>query len=813
MIQIDDIHIEEFRGIRDLRLRFNSKSFVILGPNGVGKSGVVDALDFAFTGSVSRLMGHGSGGVTLKAHGPHIHQRRNANAARVSVTVRDPGSGETATLRRSVKTPATYSLTPESAELRQAIDRISQHPEITLSRREIIKFIITEPGKRSEMVQALLRLDHVGQIRTALHKTRADLSRDAKTTASAVDTTNSAVKRHFDVLEFDTDYAITAINRHRSVLGLDRISDLDPDGITAEVTAQRTAPYINISRDSAIRDVDALLSQLLVQSAIADPLQELTAIVDRVVDDAQLAQDLSTTLLVESGIDLLIDEACPLCDYRWPHSDSLRQHLTDKLTRLGHAFQTRDEILQATRSFVDSIFPVRNLGTTVRRIASELENHTAAQILDSWLALLDDFRSQILSIDGIFRLWDSMIVNPLRVPSGLADALGSLKHDLHNIPDTNATTEAVQFLSVASDRLASFIAASQAHAPAEEASAIADAVYRAYCSAQDHVLDGYYERVQADFIACYRQLNDDESNFTAELKQTEGKLNLRVDFYGQDMVPPGAYHSEGHQDAMGLCLYLVLMKQRLSTDFRLAILDDVVMSIDSGHRRAICNLLESRFADVQFIVTTHDPVWARQLRETGVVPQDGHVVFPQWSVDSGPVGIRHADFWNDIDLALEKNDIGQAASRLRYSLEQELTTLANRFRYLVPFREDGQYSLGELADSVVGGFNKLLRKAANVVNSRNDSVADAGLAALKARWQESRQQVQVEQWTVNPAVHYNLWATFSRQDFVPVVAAWRGFLSVFECTECASRLFVTKNNMEDISLRCDERHIDLDLKV
>ena len=51
------------------------------------------------------------------------------------------------------------------------------------------------------------------------------------------------------------------------------------------------------------------------------------------------------------------------------------------------------------------------------------------------------------------------------------------------------------------------------------------------------------------------------------------------------VFPTGAYHSEGHQDGMGLCLYLALMKHISGKGFTLAVLDDVLMSVDSGHRR------------------------------------------------------------------------------------------------------------------------------------------------------------------------------------------------------------------------------------
>jgi hypothetical protein len=48
---------------------------------------------------------------------------------------------------------------------------------------------------------------------------------------------------------------------------------------------------------------------------------------------------------------------------------------------------------------------------------------------------------------------------------------------------------------------------------------------------------------------------------------------------------------------MGVCLYLALMKRVLGDRFRFAVLDDVVMSVDQGHRKQFCRLLKTRFAD------------------------------------------------------------------------------------------------------------------------------------------------------------------------------------------------------------------------
>lgn len=84
MIKVESVRIEEFRGIRDLTLQLKGKNFAVCGRNGTGKSGVVDALEFALTGNISRLSGEGTDNVSVKEHAPHVDSRNAPEKARAS---------------------------------------------------------------------------------------------------------------------------------------------------------------------------------------------------------------------------------------------------------------------------------------------------------------------------------------------------------------------------------------------------------------------------------------------------------------------------------------------------------------------------------------------------------------------------------------------------------------------------------------------------------------------------------------------------------------------------------------------------------
>ena len=77
MIKIESVTIREIRGIRDLTIEPSRENFLVLGPNGSGKSGVVDAIQVALTGGMSRIAGRGTAGLSLRRHGPHVDSHDN----------------------------------------------------------------------------------------------------------------------------------------------------------------------------------------------------------------------------------------------------------------------------------------------------------------------------------------------------------------------------------------------------------------------------------------------------------------------------------------------------------------------------------------------------------------------------------------------------------------------------------------------------------------------------------------------------------------------------------------------------------------
>src|SRR5215216_337699 len=133
-----ELEINNVRGIKQCVLRPSGKNFVIWGPNGSGKSGVVDALDFLLTGRISRLMGKGTGDITLNSHGPHVDCK--PEDAIVCATISFPGNKEPIQIKRCFNNPNSLMCSKADLAILQPMLDIAKRGQHVLTRREILKY-------------------------------------------------------------------------------------------------------------------------------------------------------------------------------------------------------------------------------------------------------------------------------------------------------------------------------------------------------------------------------------------------------------------------------------------------------------------------------------------------------------------------------------------------------------------------------------------------------------------------------------------------------------------------------------------------
>lgn len=815
MIQIRRVHIEEVRGIRRLTLDLDGRSFCIYGPNGSGKSGVVDAIEFALTGEISRLAGTGTGGLSVRAHGPHIDKRDYPDSSFVSLDVEIPHLGKSATLTRSVKNPRDAKIEPADEDVKAVLAEVARHPEITLSRREVIKFILTEATTRSRDVQTLLKLDEIDHTRSILKAAANKIDRAQEAAQSEVRSASDDLRRHLDTATLTPEEVLSPVNKRRRVLGLPEIGELGSDTSLSEGVADGAPrPDRTLNKESALRDLESLQQELGDGLDVRTRAQTATALENlcKLEEDGELLSALRQRTFVEAGLGLVEGPYCPLCDSEWD-VDALRTHLEEKIARYSLAEAVQNTLLAAGGAIANEIARAVGPIQAVAKIAKAAAASEFSTRLEAWARELCEFKAKLSSADGMMSVKERLEAGWSERPANALEDLRDLGEKVGALPDESATGEARTFLAIAQDRLEKYRRSRREASRRTKASSAAKATYSAYCEASEERLAALYSEVEEQFSSLYRTINsDDEGGFAAKLKPAAGKLDLSVDFYGRGMFPPGAYHSEGHQDGMGVCLYLALMKRVLGEHFRLAVLDDVVMSVDAQHRKQFCKLLKDEFPNTQFVITTHDQLWAQQMRSAGLVTSKAAVAFRGWKVDMGPLVHAIDEVWEEINSDVGNGKISAASATLRRHLEYVLREIADKFGAPVPYRSDDGWDLGDLLPSVLRRYMELLGKAAKAAQSWGDDDTGRKVRARKESLSSQAAACGGEQWMINKAIHYNEWGTFSKEDFEPVVLAFKTLLAEFRCSACGSWLYGTPKKGQAEALRCDCNDVSLNLK-
>jgi hypothetical protein len=812
VIKLETAHIEELRGIRKLDIDFQKSTFAISGPNGSGKSGVIDAIEFGLTGQIGRLTGRGTKGLSLSEHGPHVDKAKFPDAAFVQLRVFLAAIGKSVTITRKVTSPKKPKIEPADDDVKAALAEIADHPEITLSRREILRFILVEPTKRSEEIQTILKLDEIGQTRSALNAAQNRLQTAHRHATAQVEAVRSALQQHLQIATVRSEDLLKVVNARRKLLGLPEIAEMTADtkldaGLSDAIKTQE------FNKVSALRDLKALSEAAkgfptLAKTEVATMLDHLA----KLEADPSLFAALQRRSFIERGLELVDGPACPLCDVMWEDEPRLRDHLKAKLAKSEEARKLQESLLSNATVIAEQAIRVTGLLTLVQNLAQGQLQTGFTEVLTPWRSDVEGLKTKLATVEGIMGLKDRLATGWLKIPEGFFKSLAGLTEKIESKPDQTATLDAQTFLTTAQLRLGDYREAMRKNKAAEIASASVKSAYEAYCSVLEDELNTLYDEVEKDFSAFYRAINEeDESTFAAKLTPTEGSLALDVNFYDRGLFPPAAYHSEGHQDGMGVCLYLALMKRLFGEQFTFSLLDDVVMSVDAGHRYQFCKLLRTYFPNTQFIITTHDRLWAEQMKSAGVISGKTSIAFHSWTIDTGPLVESNLEIWDEIAAALKKGKVEVAAAALRHHLEFVSRHLADQVGATPQFRADGNYELGDLLPSVLGRMKSLYGKATDAAQSWGNKADKETVTMRKESLSKAAALSNVEQWAVNKAVHYNEWANFGKKDFEPVVTAFKELLECFRCQTCESWMYVTPR-VNSESLRCACNAISLNLK-
>ena len=825
-MKIDRLTISNFRGINgEFELNPGTENVVIVGPNGSGKSSVIAAIDFLLTGTIRELSGEGSQSLTESRHAPHV----DADPSEAWVEGEFVSNGERLTVRRSVddRTNPTIGDEEGEEELSETFESIISAADRglhLLSRNEILQFITAQAGSRSDSIRTLLDLQNVQSRRLALDNAADHFEGEANRLEREANQRRAAL---YSVLDSDQDSdgsLLELVNDLRGTLDGDELNELsqsfdsDIDSPSRRVVA---SPLLRSDGQQRIEELRGWFENdaeefLDAHESYCEQWSE--------IDQAEeTRRDLERQHLVELGRDSIDEEAerCPLCLTDWD-PEELYDQLTERLENAEALQEQLDKLENRRENAQEHLTEVRLVAESLSETLGDVdafESEPLNEFVEEIKEWEDGYDDDLLSTPSNEELAPERVDEVLR-PADLETMLEELDAYVASGPDLDELESAWSDLQAANQRYEEMHSNSRDAADYRRVAEDVRECHQQFIQARDSVLNQLYDEIEDKFEAYYTTIHDDEGDFGAGLDPTEAGLDMQVEFHNRGQHPPHALHSEGHQDSMGICLYFALYDWlQEQEDISVMMLDDVVMSIDAEHRRPLAKMMASEVAeDHQLFITTHDDLWHRHLRSSGVINSDGVVQFSDWNIEDGPRTIDRPEMeWETVETALDDGNVSIAAHQTRRLAEWYLREACDRLGGKVPFKADSEWNLGDFQQGVISRYKKLLGKAKASANSWGNEERVEYFTELDDNMTDISDRIAEDGAALNPNIHWNetesKFANSTPSELRPAVDVYKELYEILWCEDCDSCMRVVQDGLVDDSVRCNCSSIHWNLRI
>lgn len=698
-VTVKTINIQAFRGVPELQLKLQGKNLVLRGENGMGKSSIVEALEFFFTGGLSSFEGSGTQALSLPRHGPHKDfDRENV---RIEI-VFDPGA---------INLLRSFEESPSPPK--QLVDyfNVAKRGTFILRRAQVLKFVYSRPAHRFRAIASILGIEPLDDVELEMKHASDELKGRALSKQNRIVEILGELSELLGKKISNMKTALSVINDKLEKVGLSPVGALtEMDKPSAEMLGsfKETQDLDQILKINEILG-EIKTSRRLINDRFVEDINRIGMKASPLVKDQSISRNLSIMELLNKGRQVVEDtkrNICPLCQQAIKRK-ALLKNIEARLQTLRHLSRETLDIRTMTSYAEDRIKAIQ---ATVQSLILKTEPFPK----------LKNIRNQLLEQDGLLNSLATKIKSAKELKERVSiENFGEIKGEFDDIFRTlskeckellhvivvpegwKKKLEVIQLIEQVKNRVGEFETIQKKLELEEKRHKIASKIYSIFTKMKNEKVREIYRAITEDLDSFYSRLHPDDPHKNIELgvvMERRASSGLTIESFGREGEDPRAYTSEGHQDSLGLCIFLAFVK-KFNAGCGLIVLDDVVSTIDAQHREHICELLLEEFKDYQLLITTHDEVWYNQLRAYQRAYQlDGkfrNMEIVRWTPETGPVIEPYRPRWTRIQEKIERSDKRAAGNEGRHYLEWLLKEICERTITGPPFRRSGRYTVAE----------------------------------------------------------------------------------------------------------------------
>lgn len=695
-MKIKQIDIKGLRGIKEsLSLELNGKSIVLYGDNGMGKSSISDSIEWFYTNKVAHLSGTE---IDLKdaLRNAYLTEDFVSEVALKFLKKSDFDTGKTLFSKRG-KLEQNYSV--KSDKIRDYIVK-SKEENLLLRYKSLNDFVDITKGDKLKYLSEIIGFSEVTKKKEVLRK--------------AFNSTKAEIKNQNFEGQINGQKE-TLINKIGAVVSVDK--DF------FEIIKKKIAPLKLKIDINSIEDIDILLKHL--KSATNEKLIKESTFLEKIQTNSMTLQNEVVTInthfdtyytefqkiaanvdgiikiyigdLLRSG-DTVIkkyhkDESCPLC-LQPKNKNELRTEIAKRLKEIVEAekklkaFQDAKELVQKL-----STERIKRVNLLLSEPLLKLpENEQLKNDLDSIKKKLELIeKSSSIKPSSGEKIKDSESIAFNTSCFRFLDSLSSRIKKLKDTIKKDNVTEIFSNISASKDAFLKIKTLEKNRKILEKQSSSLSLIYNEFIKAQKEGLEDFIDSFSYKINEYYQYMNPNEpfQEIKIVTMGEEDELNgitIEYKYNGTWVSPPQKYFSESHLNCFGISFFLASV-DAFNDINEFIVLDDVISSFDSNHRKRFAQLLFEKFSDKQIILLTHEEEWFRNFVKPLAKKKNWLINEIKWTEVKGThFEESKGDIKSMIENKLSESNIDELGNPIRRYLESTLKEICINLDVKVSFR-------------------------------------------------------------------------------------------------------------------------------
>jgi len=686
-MKIKNIEISSFRGIRySLNLSLDSsKSVLIYGDNGSGKSSITDALEWFYDDKVEHL--------SKEEIGP-----KGINALR-NIFLSDNEDAfvnlKFSNLRIDARKRLFYKSLKLSSEYLNSTQEFnnyisaSQKENLILRYKDLLRFILFTKSERLEEISEIIGFSEVTKVKTVFKKAVNSLGKELKIRNfdSQINNKQTLIIEQVQQNINNDDQYFNAVRELITPLKLSvevkNVESVDKVLQLIKKPEDEKAIRLQLSYEKVIETLGNLKDSL---QNILSSYREYYKRYQKISKNVDKLKKISLEKLLSEGLgilekDVFEDEKCPLC-LQEKSRDELIKELKRRIEELAVFKKEKDEMEEGrgiTQGFLQGI--LSQIEVALREecllIKENLEKKNEIEQIKNLLsnALERLKKYTFIAPEEINKPEEFVYLDNSKVQqivSILKESKGKIttdrKEDLKFSISNKLTLIRQSYMEIRSLKKELEVFKNQLYAM--------ELIYDEFVKKQRDALSTFLKAISNDINEFYLYMNKSEEVDEIELIPLDKDdelvgVTIQFKFHGNVVSPPDKYLSESHLNCLGICLFLSSVKAFNKVN-KFFVLDDVISSFDKAHRLRFANLLMEKFSDYQIFLFTHEKDWFEYVANM-VKGRDWIVTKMILDYSKGAsLEIPLTDFKKKIKNKLKMSETSEVGNMIRKYLERLL---------------------------------------------------------------------------------------------------------------------------------------------